>query len=502
MNSKIFSVVAVVLFAASAVVSAQNTPKDASQSAPAHKKANSVRMENGVDVRNARIERAEGGVKVSLDVDFRNIKVRADRQVQVIPSLAGPQDTLMLARLSVLGRNRFFYYLRNNLEMKVSDQDQAWRKKDRPDTFHFSMIVPYAAWMNGARVMVNECVLGCCNKTLDDNWSDTLATFVLPTVPQYAPVYVFRKPKAEVHKIRSLSATSYVDFPVSETVIYPNYRSNKRELAKIVSTVDSVMQDKDVTISAITLCGFASPESPYENNVRLAKGRTAAIKQYVSKFNHVSPDIISADYVPENWQGLREWVIDHNVSNAEEIIKIIDSNTLGPDPKEDLLKKTYPQEYAYLLNECYPSLRKVDYTIEYEVKHFVSVEEIMAAYKSDPSKLSRDEFYVLASSLQEDDPMHDALLKDAVSHFPSDAATNLNAANVAMKEGRLRDAGYHLEKAGDTFEAIYARGTYAAMIGDYARAVECLERVKAEVPEAQQALDQIQTILELKNYWK
>lgn len=501
MNSKIFSAIAV-LFAASAVVSAQTSPNDSLQNAPAQKKTNSVRMENGVDVRNARIERAQGGVKVSLDVDFRNVKVRSNRQVQVIPSLAGAEDTLMLARLSVVGRNRYFYYLRNKLEMKVSEYDQAWRKKDLPDTFHFSMTVPYEAWMNGARVMVNECVLGCCNKTLDDNWSDSLATFALPAVPKYAPVYVFRKPKAEVHKIRSLSATSYVDFPVSETVIYPNYRANKRELAKIVSTIDSVMQDKDVTISAITLCGFASPESPYENNVRLAKGRTAAIKQYVSKFNHVSPNIIEADYVPENWQGLREWVIAHNVPNAEGIIRIIDSKTLAPDPKEDYLKKTYPEEYAYLLKECYPGLRKVDYTIEYEVKHFVSVEEIMAAYKSDPGKLSKDEFFVLASSLSEEDPMHDAILKDAVTYYPTDPATNLNAANVAMKEGRMRDAGLCLEKAGDTFEAIYARGVYAALIGDYSRAVECLERVKAEIPEAQQALEQILTIQELQNFWK
>lgn len=42
-----------------------------------------------------------------------------------------------------------------------------------------------------------------------------------------------------------------MDYPVSQTVIYPDYHNNKEELAKIESTIDSVKFDSDVTITSI-----------------------------------------------------------------------------------------------------------------------------------------------------------------------------------------------------------------------------------------------------------
>lgn len=500
MNSKSLLIIAALLFTTGAALNAQQTDANVKRT---KKPSKTVRMDNGVDVRDSKIERnPSGDMTVELTLDFENAKrVRANRQLQVIPSIAGPKDTLMLARLSIIGRNRFFYYLRNSLEMKVSEYDQAWQYKELPDTFRFRMPVPYEAWMDSSRVMVNECVLGCCNKTLGEEWEETPAVFVVPVCPEYQPVFVYRKPKAEIHKTRALNATSYVDFPVSETVIYPRYRENERELAAIVETINKVLQDKDVTITSINLCGFASPESPYSNNVRLASGRTASIKQYISKFNHIDPKLIHTNYVPENWEGLRAWILDHNVVNGDEIVAIIDNGNIAPDPKEALIKKKFPVQYKYLLDNCYPGLRKVDYTIEYDVKHFVTVEEIMAAYNEDPSKLSKDEYYLLASSLPEGDPLHDQLLLDAVKHFPADPATNLNAANVAMKAGDLRTAGSYLEKAGDTLEAMYARGVYAALLGEYDKADELLGRVGEHVQEAPAAQAEVQTIIQYNKTW-
>ncbi|WP_368731862.1 hypothetical protein, partial [Bacillus pumilus] len=72
-------------------------------------------------------------------------------------------------------------------------------------------------------------------------------------------------------------------FPVDQTVIYPEYRRNTTELAKIQATIDSVRGDGDVTITRVWLKGFASPESPYSHNRDLAIGRTAALKDYIQK---------------------------------------------------------------------------------------------------------------------------------------------------------------------------------------------------------------------------
>lgn len=409
----------------------------------------------------------------------------------------------MLAKLQVYGRNRYFYHLRNHLELSLSENDKAWTWKELPDTASFEVTVPYQAWMNGARLSVNECVLGCCNKTLSDTWAESGASFTMPVEPDFSPKFIYLKPKAEVHKERFIKAVAYVDFPVSQTTIYPEYRNNPVELAKITNTVDSLLHDKDIIkVERIFLKGYASPESPYDNNYRLAKGRTAAIKSYLANFSHLSMSLIDTDFEPENWQGLRDYVLASDLPTKEGILKIIDSHTIAPDPKEELLKKQYPEEYKYLHENCYPALRKVDYEINYLVKVFTDIEEIRAAFFSAPSKLSLDEFYYLSQSYPEDSEEFRNVILTAVRMFPKDQVANLNAANIAMAQGRLKDAGAHLDKAGDTFEATYARGIYSALTGDYARAEEFFERVKDEISQAGDALEQVKMIAMLKSLWK
>ena len=78
-----------------------------------------------------------------------------------------------------------------------------------------------------------------------------------------------------------MAGRAFLDFPVNETTIYPNYRQNPDELKRIRRTIDSALFDKTIQVQRIYLHGYASPESPFSNNTRLAKGRTAALKEYM-----------------------------------------------------------------------------------------------------------------------------------------------------------------------------------------------------------------------------
>ena len=92
----------------------------------------------------------------------------------------------------------------------------------------------------------------------------------------FFPELLFVRPEAETMKSRSLSGSAFIDFPVDQTVIYPEYRRNTVELGKIQATIDSVRNDKDVSIISVWLKGYASPESPYSHNKELAIGRTTS----------------------------------------------------------------------------------------------------------------------------------------------------------------------------------------------------------------------------------
>ena len=62
--------------------------------------------------------------------------------------------------------------------------------------------------------------------------------------------------------------------------------------------------------------------------------------------------------------------------------------------------------------------------------------------------------------------------------FPDDAVANLNAANIAMKNGELSRAERHLAKAGESKEAVYSRGVLAYIKGDMDAAKRLLSQAE------------------------
>lgn len=88
----------------------------------------------------------------------------------------------------------------------------------------------------------------------------------------------FVSPAVEAVKNRAEEGRAYLDFPVNQTKIYPEYRRNPSELEKIKATVDVVKNDANTQITEIDITGYASPEGRYASNARLAQGRAEALK--------------------------------------------------------------------------------------------------------------------------------------------------------------------------------------------------------------------------------
>ena len=303
------------------------------------------------------------------------------------------------------------------------------------------------------------------------------------------PPLPFIMPDPEETKLRQIAGHAFLDFPVNETVIYPDYRRNPEELARIKKSVDSALFDKTVVVTRITLHGYASPESPYSNNTRLAKGRTEALKNYLIRNYNFNTQVFQTNYTPEDWENLRGFLIDSKtrkvkgdfwydnknivetpevpdyvLEHRDEMLRIINRN-MDPDAKEELLKKVGGGEpYRWLLEHVYPGLRHTDYIIEYKVRAF-SVEKGRKLIYTHPEAMSMEEMYKVATSYNEgSDNWLDALLI-AVEQFPDDETANLNAACGCVMTKRLVDAKKYLQKAGTTRQAKYVGNVIKAMEG-------------------------------------
>ena len=436
------------------------------------------------------VERSENKLFVSADIDIQDIKRGTNRELWIIPEVVNDDNTEKLPAVVLAGRNRFFQAQR--LDLPAKENYTLLRDNYKDPSYTYTATVPYEKWMHGAQLKLVLELRGCCTDSIDRQ--EILLTNIIaePPVEKFVPVFNWITPTPEEHKTRELRGQAYIDFPVNKIVIYPEYRRNTVELAKIRATIDSVHQDPDITITALSIKGYASPEGPWNNNVRLAKGRTAALKTYVEELYHFDKDFIKTDYDPEDWGGLRAYVEKSQIANREGILEIIDSS-LEPDRKDAKLKATYPQQYAFLLAEVYPALRHSDYRIEYNIRSFTDVNEIINLVKTRPQKLSLNEFFIAAKSVEPGSDIYNDIFETAVRMYPDSEVANLNAANAAMGRGDYTAAARYLAKAGDDPTAVYAAGVLAALQGNYDLAREKFSAAaRLRVADAPAALKQLE----------
>ncbi len=443
-------------------------------------------------VSNVNIGKIDGKLVVSMDVvpTGGRWKVKSDRAIILSPMVVKDGDRASLPQVRILGRNQYIRYQRNISENEVSD-NQIYQAS-KVQTIHYIVSLPYEEWMDGSDLVLKEDLCGCTRTLLASNESQ-LERY---EVPEFRPVFAYLVPQAEVVKARSESGQAYVTFPVSQTYIDDSYLENREELHKIIHTIAMVKGDDDLTITGITLKGYASPEGKYENNERLAKGRTEAVANYVVMLSGGVDYAVATSYEAENWEGLKEFILRSNLPEKEKLIDIIDSPDFAdnPDGREWRLKSSYPEAYRTLLADCYPRLRRTDYRVEYTVRAF-NFEEAKALIGTQPQKLSLQEMYYVAQTYEPGSDAYNEVFDTAVRMFPDDETANLNAANSALQRGDTILAAKYLAKAGDCGEALVARGILAMMEGDVRGATELMLKAQGMGIEAASAnLEQINSI--------
>lgn len=394
----------------------------------------------------------EDSLSVLMTLDLSEVRPSSNRAVVLTPYVVHGTDSVELPSVGIYGHNRYLYYVREGKSRLTGASERSFRVKDCPSSLPYTASVPYTGWMDGSELKITSRIYGCCSDILDEG-SNLLASYTEPVKEIiWAPDLAYITPAAETVKSRDLQGRAYIDFPVNVTEIRTDYRGNAAELAKIRATIDSVRQDKDITLTSLSIKGFASPEGSYAANGRLARGRTLSLKSYVEKLYDFPKDFIKTSWEAEDWAGLRDWVEASSLKNRDAILALIDGD-LNPDVKERKIRTAYPEDYRTLRADIYPALRHSDYRVDYVIRRFSDVEEIRRLVVSDPQKLSLNEFYIAAQSYEAGGEDFIRVMETAVKVYPDDAVANLNAANAALLRRDAASAARYLQKAGDSPEA-------------------------------------------------
>lgn len=450
----------------------------------------------GVTVERRVLEERNDTLCLELDMLVRARAMNTCQSLMLIPELSTPdgKNVLLFPHVVVNGRNKANMARRlRKLSGNYWNQRQPYQtirvNRKTEELVEYVMTVPYEMWMDGASLRIRHILTSCAdNKQVFTTDVNGAVDFAPRTAYEPQLAVNFYEPAPEV-KNRRAQGEAFLDFPAGKSVILPDFRKNPEELARIGAMIRSVTDDKNAVITRLYIEGYASPEGAYETNDRLSRDRSEALKQYIAGNFAVDGELIRVSSMAEDWPGFRALVEQSEVPDKDQVLRIIDSSR-SPDEKEEKLKRT--SSWFRMLLRMFPSLRRVNYQIDYTLRDFSTAEARELAGRN-PDYLSHLELYRVANSYEQGTAEYYSLFDRILRQYPDDGTALLNGAAVMILRGDYAMAGRLLERVKGDPRAANNLGVLYIGQGDLAQARVYLERaVSSGVREAKQNLAELE----------
>lgn len=319
---------------------------------------------------------------------------------------------------------------------------------------------------------------------------------LLPSIsPSNTPVlgaldYWYPDPVATaVPKQRSHSASIYLTYPLNQTHIVRQLHKNAQELARVDREIQLITSNPDYSVRSIKVEGFASPEGPHANNMRLGEGRAASIIDYIleqDKSGKLNRSMFAVVRMTENWRGLRDTLLSNVKLPARDAVLEL----LAHEQNTEVVKQKIKQipGYSQLLTQVYPYLRKSTYTVNYDVRDY-GVSDARNLLQTNPSALSPEEIYAVAVNCGIDTPEgKQALALLLELHPQSDMARSVRGVQKLL-EGQYEKAVQELEAVQSPQATVTnTLGVAYAYLGHWEQARKLFSRVSFTCPKARHNL--------------
>lgn len=456
---------------------------------------------------------------VSADFVLDSLHLDANHQIYVTPVLADAEgNSVALPAVLLSGRNMHYAIERGTLKITDANHpvvaEEVRRHNGRPQSVPYMAKVPFEKWMLGRTAEVSfpldECGCGAPEA------KGELPGMPLNLNPASDMVVAYITPQVTELPVAVHDGKARIQFEVDRTELHPEPYvcrngqriDNRAELKVIGDSLQYALSDPNVEIAEVSICGYASPESPYIHNDMLATGRSRALSEYIADRHNLPAGVSRYSSVPENWEEFRQLVVDADDITEQQradLLRLIDEPAYGPadyDRKEKTLKTDRRFANLYktkILPQWFPKLRATKFAIKTRLKP-MSDPQLAEVILTSPEKMSLNQMFRVANLYPEGSDEFNRTIRIALRYYADDPVANLNAAVAALRaanepgaepqreEELLAEAQRYLAKAGDSPEAENARGLLAAKRGDLEGARRHFEAA-ATLPEAQRNLN-------------
>ena len=437
---------------------------------------------------------------IDMKIDMSNLAVSPQRSLTLTPLLTDGQDNVALENIIINGRRRQKAYIRG-IAIKQELPAGIVIPYEKRGVLDYTQVIPYEPWMENASLNLVENLCGCGNN--EEMIAQELISNDVSTeakrLAAMAPIVAYIQPAVEVVKERSEQYEAHLDFPVNKAVILPEFMNNHKELTNIQTMFDKIQNDKNLTVTGISIEGFASPEGPLKLNEKLSQNRAEALKKYLTTNEKIPANLYKVSFGGENWDGLVKALETSSMKDKETFISIIKNTSDDALRKKEIMRVGGGAPYRTMLKEIYPGLRKVNLKLEYTVANF-DVQQGRIVIKTNPKYLSLNEMYQVANSYPKGSDDFVNVFDIAVRMYPNDPVANLNSAAVALSRKDIKTAMRFMEKANkQTAEYLNNSGVYYFLNGDINQAIANFSQAAQMGNEAAKGnMKQLQKILNAK----
>jgi outer membrane protein OmpA-like peptidoglycan-associated protein len=407
---------------------------------------------SGIKIENQKIIKQQDQVAISFDIELTDqLKIKRNNMLSLTPVLKSNtqyQDSVALPPAAAAGKKRVKALNRKEAlgePFPLASEPLAMvsRKNNSTQTIHYNTTIPYSTWMQDASLTLKHEESGCA-ECLSLVSEEILVQHIFPE--PYQPVYklTYVVPEVEI-KTRSDRHTATFNFVVGRWQLLRDYKDNAPKFKEVEQIVGEIRNNPDLKITEFTIDGYASPEASVPHNRMLAENRANSFADYlVTKFS-IDRKLFKVTGHGEDWEGLRKAVDASRLRDKESIIRIIE-NVSNPDARDaELMKLSAGTTYRTLLNDYYPSLRRTEYVIAYNVRPF-NVEEAREIIKTNPKLLSLNEMYQVAQSYPVDSKEFKEVFDIAVRLHPDSEIAIINSTSADIENGNMTAAIERMSK--------------------------------------------------------
>ena len=226
-------------------------------------------------------------------------------------------------------------------------------------------------------------------------------------------------PKPEM-KLLMDAGVSKINFVLGKAKVDEKDPESVQNIRTIKEKLQAIINNPFATLKSIEIVGYASPEGSYKQNLSLAKARTDLILKDVA--GSLDPSVakyvdLTSKSIVEPWSKVADLVREDDPELATYIDDLVYKYSDTHDRIIPHMRK-HKKYRGILLQEILPSLRKVEYTLNYSEFRKLKDHEIWDRYNAKTEEISRYEFWRLIDTAP-DSLTRDNLINESLEKYPN-----------------------------------------------------------------------------------